>query len=168
MHHEIMRTKSYWRKPMKLKLIAAVTLGAGLLSAAEAPERLEAAADSLKEVMGIPDKSIPQDLLDRAQCIVIVPDLKKGAFIVGAKYGKGFVVAAAKEGVGWSAPGLHSGRRRELRIPDRRHGNRRLHAGDESKRHGPAAFDEIHARRRRLRRGRSRWAAPRKPKPTPP
>ena len=100
-----MRTKRYWRKPMKLKLIAAVTLGAGLMSAAEAPERLQAAADSLKEVMGIPDKSIPQDLLQRAQCIVIIPGLKKGAFIVGAKYGKGFVTCRRPGGVGWSAPG---------------------------------------------------------------
>jgi lipid-binding SYLF domain-containing protein len=90
---------------MKMKLIAAVTLGAGLLSAAEAPERLEAASDALKEVMGIPDKSIPQDLLGRAQCIVIVPGLKKGAFIVGAKYGKGFVSCRRSGGVGWSAPG---------------------------------------------------------------
>jgi lipid-binding SYLF domain-containing protein len=90
---------------MKLKLIAAVTLGAGLLSAAEVPERLEAAADSLKEVLGIPDKAIPQDLLERAQCIVIVPGLKKGAFFLGAKYGKGFVSCRRPGGVGWSAPG---------------------------------------------------------------
>ena len=90
---------------MKIKLIAAVTIGAGLLSAAEVPERLEAAADSLKEVMGIPDKSIPQDLLEHAQCIVIVPGLKKGAFFVGAKYGKGFVSCRRPDGVGWSAPG---------------------------------------------------------------
>jgi lipid-binding SYLF domain-containing protein len=90
---------------MKFKLIAAATLGAGLLSAAEAPERLEAAANSLKEVMGIPDKSIPQDLLTRAQCIVIVPGLKKAAFIVGAKYGRGFASCRRPGGVGWSAPG---------------------------------------------------------------
>jgi lipid-binding SYLF domain-containing protein len=90
---------------MKLKFIAALTLGAGLLSAAEAPERLQAAAESFKEVMGTPDKSIPQDLLSRAQCIVIVPGLKKGAFIVGAKYGKGFVSCRREGGVGWSAPG---------------------------------------------------------------
>ena len=90
---------------MKLKLIAAVTLGAGLLSAAEAPERLQAAADAFKEVMGIPDKSIPQDLLERAQCIVIVPGLKKGAFFIGAKYGKGFVTCRRSGGRGWSAPG---------------------------------------------------------------
>jgi SH3 domain-containing YSC84-like protein 1 len=75
------------------------------LSAAEAPERLQAAADAFKEVMGIPDKSIPQDLLERAQCIVIVPGLKKGAFFVGAKYGKGFVTCRRSGGVGWSAPG---------------------------------------------------------------
>jgi lipid-binding SYLF domain-containing protein len=97
--------ENIWRKTMKLKLIAAVTLGAGLLSAADAPERLQAAADALKEVMGIPDKSIPQDLLSRAQCIVIVPGLKKGAFIIGAKYGKGFVSCRRSGGVGWSAPG---------------------------------------------------------------
>jgi len=90
---------------MKLGFIAAMTLGAGFLSAAEAPERLEAATEALKEVMGIPDKSIPQDLLERAQCIVIVPGLKKGAFFVGAKYGKGFVSCRRSGGVGWSAPG---------------------------------------------------------------
>jgi lipid-binding SYLF domain-containing protein len=100
-----MRTKSKRRKLMKLHLIATMALGAGWLSAAEAPERLQAAADALKEVMGIPDKSIPQDLLRRAQCIVIVPGLKKGAFIVGAKYGRGFVSCRRERGVGWSAPG---------------------------------------------------------------
>jgi len=91
--------------PTSLGWIAAVTLSTGLLSVAEAPERLEAASDALKEVMGIPDKSIPQDLLGRAQCIVIVPGLKKAAFIVGGKYGKGFVSCRKPGGVGWSAPG---------------------------------------------------------------
>src|SRR6185295_9799353 len=116
---------------MKLTWIAAVTLGAGLLSAADAPERLEAAAESLKEVMGIPDKSIPQDLLGRAQCIIIVPGLKKGAFMVGAR--------------------LDSRGRRELRFPDWWFGNRRFHAGHESQGHGPVALDEIHTRWRRFR-----------------
>ena len=53
----------------------------------------------------MPDKAIPQDLLNRAECIVIVPDLKKGAFIVGGKYGKGFVTCRKKDNVGWTAPG---------------------------------------------------------------
>jgi len=91
---------------MNWKLLAAFVLGATLLSAAsDAPERLQSAAGAIKQVMDIPDKSIPQDLLNKAQCIVIVPDLKKGAFIVGAKYGKGFVSCRKKGGVGWSAPG---------------------------------------------------------------
>ena len=91
---------------MNSKLLAAFALGATLLSAAsDAPKRLQSAAGALKEVMDIPDKSIPQDLLNKAECIVIVPDLKKGAFIIGAKYGKGFVSCRKKSGVGWSAPG---------------------------------------------------------------
>jgi lipid-binding SYLF domain-containing protein len=91
---------------MKLKLIAAFALGAAILSAADdAPKRLTASAEAFKQVMGTPDKSIPQDLLNKAQCFVIVPDLKKGAFIFGAKYGKGFVSCRKKDGVGWSAPG---------------------------------------------------------------
>jgi SH3 domain-containing YSC84-like protein 1 len=91
---------------MNSKLLAAFALGATLLSAAsDAPKRLQSAAGALKEVMDIPDKSIPQDLLNKAECIIIVPDLKKGAFIIGAKYGKGFVSCRKKDGVGWSAPG---------------------------------------------------------------
>jgi SH3 domain-containing YSC84-like protein 1 len=87
------------------KLIAALTLTALSAAGSDAAARLQAAADVLKEVMGIPDKAIPQDLLNKAHCMVIVPSLKKGAFIVGAKYGKGFVSCRAKSGVGWSAPG---------------------------------------------------------------
>jgi SH3 domain-containing YSC84-like protein 1 len=91
---------------MKLKLTAALLLGASFLSAAsDAPDRLQAAAAALKEVMDVPDKAIPQDLLNKAECVVIVPDLKKAAFLVGAKYGKGFVSCRNKSGVGWSAPG---------------------------------------------------------------
>jgi len=74
-------------------------------AASDAANRLQIAASAFKEVMGIPDKSIPEELLNKAQCIVIVPDLKKGAFIFGAKYGKGFVFCRKKDGVGWSAPG---------------------------------------------------------------
>jgi lipid-binding SYLF domain-containing protein len=91
---------------MNRKLLAVFAVSATLLSAAsDAPKRLQSAAGALKEVMDIPDKSIPEDLLNKAQCIVIVPDLKKGAFIIGAKYGKGFVSCRQKGGVGWSAPG---------------------------------------------------------------
>jgi len=93
---------------MNMRVFAALT--ATLLpftasAASDAPKRLQSAAEAFKEVMGIPDKSIPQELLEKAECIVIIPDLKKGAFIVGGKYGKGFVSCRKKDGVGWSAPG---------------------------------------------------------------
>ena len=88
------------------KVLVALSLSAAFLSAAQsdAPARLQASADVFKEVMGTPDKSIPQDLLNKSQCVIIVPGLKKGAFIVGAKYGKGFVSCRGKAGVGWGAP----------------------------------------------------------------
>lgn len=68
-------------------------------------KRLDAAADVLNEAMAAPDKGIPQDLLDKAACAVIVPNVKKGAFIVGAKYGRGFIVCRKEKGRDWSAPG---------------------------------------------------------------
>lgn len=91
---------------MKLRILAALPLISGLLLAqSDSARRLEAAAGILAEVMGTPDKSIPQGLLDKAQCAVIIPSLKKGAFIVGAKYGKGYVACRKQNGVGWSSPG---------------------------------------------------------------
>jgi lipid-binding SYLF domain-containing protein len=54
--------------------------------------------------MATPDKGIPQDLLDKAHCIVIVPSLKTAAFIVGGKYGKGYLSCRNQSGEGWSAP----------------------------------------------------------------
>jgi lipid-binding SYLF domain-containing protein len=88
------------------KLLAVIALTASLLPAASvASKRLDAATAAFKEVMETPDRGIPQDLLERAQCVIIVPDLKKAAFVFGAKYGKGFFVCRNKTGVGWSAPG---------------------------------------------------------------
>ncbi|MCS6954007.1 MAG: lipid-binding SYLF domain-containing protein [Bryobacterales bacterium] len=66
--------------------------------------RLEAAATVFEEVMAIPDKAIPQELLDKAHCVAIVPGLKKGAFIFGAKYGKGYFSCRKKSGAGWTGP----------------------------------------------------------------
>ncbi len=54
-------------------------------------KRLENAMLSFQEVMHEPDKGIPRDLFDKARCIVIIPGVKKAAFIVGGKYGRGFV-----------------------------------------------------------------------------
>ena len=85
--------------------ISLLCLTAGYLCAAEtAAERLQTSAAVLAEVMQAPDKGIPQDLLDKAQCVVIIPGMKKGAFIVGGKFGKGFFLCRRHSGVGWSAP----------------------------------------------------------------
>src|ERR1700730_17315671 len=91
---------------MKIARLAILAASTGLLFAAsDAPKRLDAAADVITDIMASPDKGIPQDLLDKSECVVIIPGLKKGAFIVGAKYGKGFFSCRRKDGLGWSAPG---------------------------------------------------------------
>jgi SH3 domain-containing YSC84-like protein 1 len=74
-----------------------------LLRAEPTPKRLNSAAAVLGEIMSTPDKGIPMDLMRHAQCIVVVPGMKEGAFGIGAKYGKGFF--SCRKGTGWSAPG---------------------------------------------------------------
>lgn len=90
---------------MKLTHVALLAMTGSLLyGASDAPKRLDDSAAMLTEIMSAPDKGIPQDLLEKAQCVVLVPGLKKGAFIIGAKYGKGFMLCRKSSGVGWSAP----------------------------------------------------------------
>ena len=90
---------------MKLFLIAAVALTPLLAKDSDSEKRLDAAATVFSEVMDAPDKGIPQELMEHAACIVIVPDLKTAAFFFGAKYGKGYLSCRNKVGAGWSAPG---------------------------------------------------------------
>jgi lipid-binding SYLF domain-containing protein len=87
-----------------LVLTATLCLSPLIVAAETAQERLKAAADVFHEVMATPDKSIPRELLEKAQCAVIVPGLKKGAFIVGGEFGKGFVICRNNSGSGWGAP----------------------------------------------------------------
>ena len=67
-------------------------------------ERLDASADALTDMMRAADRGIPQELLDKAHCVVVVPGMKKAGFIFGAKYGRGFAVCRRVGGSGWSAP----------------------------------------------------------------
>src|SRR3954468_1446568 len=90
---------------MKALLIAAVAIAPLLAKDNEPAKRLNDAAAVFSEVMGAPDKGIPQEMLEHAHCIVIVPELKTAAFIVGGKYGKGVLSCRNKVGPGWSAPG---------------------------------------------------------------
>jgi len=67
-------------------------------------DRLDASADTLTDMMRADDKGVPQDLLNKAKCVVIVPGMKKAGFIFGADYGRGFAVCRKAGGAGWSAP----------------------------------------------------------------
>src|SRR5579859_3385265 len=89
---------------MRFILVAALALSPLLAKDSEPAQRLNEAAAVFSEVMGTPDKGIPQELLENAHCIVIVPDLKTAAFVVGGKYGKGVLSCRSKVGPGWSAP----------------------------------------------------------------
>ena len=93
---------------MRGSITAAIVLGVMLptvqaadLSTREA-SRVQEAATVLKEIHGVPDKDIPQELWDRAACVIVVPGLKKAAFIVGGEYGKGLM--SCRHGGEWSAP----------------------------------------------------------------
>src|ERR1700694_5763881 len=68
----------------------------------DATDRLDNAAKVLHEVMGAPDKGIPEEVLEHAKCIAVIPHMVKGGFIFGAKGGKG--VATCRTANGWSAP----------------------------------------------------------------
>jgi lipid-binding SYLF domain-containing protein len=68
----------------------------------DATERLENAGNVLHEIMAMPDKGIPEEVLEHAKCIAVVPHMVKGGFIFGGKGGKG--VATCRTANGWSAP----------------------------------------------------------------
>jgi lipid-binding SYLF domain-containing protein len=72
----------------------------------DATERLQNSADVLKEIGAAPDKGIPEEVVKNSKCMVVVPHLVKGGFIVGAKYGRG--VAVCRTSTGWSAPAFIS------------------------------------------------------------
>ena len=85
---------------MRLILVAALALTPLLAKDNEPVQRLNEAAAVFSEIMAAPDKGIPQELLENAHCIVIVPDLKTAAFVFGGKYGKGYMLCRNKSGTG--------------------------------------------------------------------
>jgi lipid-binding SYLF domain-containing protein len=72
------------------------------MSAQELQQRLNQSAEVLSQMAGTSGATIPTQALKRAQCIVVIPNMKSGAFLVGAQYGKGF--ASCRTAQGWSAP----------------------------------------------------------------
>jgi SH3 domain-containing YSC84-like protein 1 len=69
-------------------------------------KRMDSSVEVLHAVMAAPDKGIPEEVLSSAKCIVVVPNLIKGGFIVGGKHGRG--VASCRTADGWSAPAFVS------------------------------------------------------------
>jgi lipid-binding SYLF domain-containing protein len=68
----------------------------------DATDRLDNATTVLHEIMGMPDKGIPEEVLEHAKCVAVIPHMVKGGFVFGAKGGKG--VATCRTANGWSAP----------------------------------------------------------------
>jgi SH3 domain-containing YSC84-like protein 1 len=92
---------------MKKVMFLLTMFGLGTLSWAgsareDATERLENAGNVLHEIMAMPDKGMPEEVLEHAKCIAVVPHMVKGGFIFGGKGGKG--VATCRTANGWSAP----------------------------------------------------------------
>src|SRR4029450_6527584 len=92
--------------PMKKIILACMSLAIatsafGSLSKDEV-KRLEESAAIVRELRNAPDKDIPQQLWDKAECVLVIPSIKKAAFIVGGEYGSG--VMSCRTGADWSAP----------------------------------------------------------------
>jgi lipid-binding SYLF domain-containing protein len=83
-----------------LATLAAPPLFAALNSAQT--RRIEDAGTVLTEIHKVPDKDVPQDLWDKASCVMVIPGLKKAAFVIGGEYGKG-LMSCRRDGA-WSAP----------------------------------------------------------------
>ena len=89
-----------------LTFVALLSLGAAIAVRAETREdvqnRLDNAALVLHQIMATPDKGIPEEVMEHAKCIAIVPHMIKGGLVFGAENGKG--VATCRTAKGWSAP----------------------------------------------------------------
>ena len=72
----------------------------------DSTDRLQNAGKVLSEIMGAPDKGIPEEVLDHAKCVAVVPHMIKGGFVFGAEHGRG--VATCRTADGWSAPAFFS------------------------------------------------------------
>jgi lipid-binding SYLF domain-containing protein len=95
----------------KQMIVLSALLGVATIGFADTPkenatDRLDKAAAVLKEIMSTPDKGIPQEVMDHAKCVAVVPHMVKGGFVFGAQGGRG--VATCRTPNGWSAPAFFS------------------------------------------------------------
>jgi len=98
------------KKTISLLLMSLIGLVGTLAWAGSAREdtveRMQKSVDVLQSIMSTPDKGIPEEVLSGAKCIVVVPNLIKGGFILGGKHGRG--VASCRTPEGWSSPAFVS------------------------------------------------------------
>ncbi len=88
-------------------VVLMASLGIGTLFAEEKEtERLSNSAKVFGEIMAAPDKAIPGDLLDKAECVAIIPSMKKAGFIAGARYGKGMISCRNSAKTAWGPPAM--------------------------------------------------------------
>jgi lipid-binding SYLF domain-containing protein len=85
-----------------LALLGLTSLGWAEQNREATTERLDNAGRVINEIMGAPDKGIPEEVLEHARCIAVVPHMLKGGFVFGAENGRG--VATCRTAEGWSAP----------------------------------------------------------------
>jgi len=84
-----------------------VSFGVSASSLIQLEKKSQIASNVLEEVMNIPDKTIPDDLLQRAVCVATIPDIIRVGFVLGARYGTG-LVSCRVPGAGWSQPSFIS------------------------------------------------------------
>jgi lipid-binding SYLF domain-containing protein len=83
-------------------LVVVGTVAVGAKVSSQEADRIRASANVLGEIHGQPDKDIPHDLWQKAECVVVIPSLKKAAFGFGAEYGKGLM--SCRQNRVWGAP----------------------------------------------------------------
>jgi lipid-binding SYLF domain-containing protein len=83
-------------------LLGMTSVGFAATARESAQDRLDNAGTVLHEIMAAPDKGIPEEVLEHAKCIAVVPHMLKAGFVFGAENGKG--VATCRTATGWSAP----------------------------------------------------------------
>jgi lipid-binding SYLF domain-containing protein len=97
------------KKTISLLLMGFMGVGTGAWASSareDSVARLQSSVEVIQAIMATPDKGIPEEVLNGAKCILVVPNLIKGGFIVGGKHGRG--VASCRTSEGWSAPAFVS------------------------------------------------------------
>lgn len=100
------KVKSLKKLMLFVALLGLTSLGWGQSARESSTERLTNAGNVLHEIMAAPDSGIPEEVLEHARCVAVVPNMVKGGFIFGGRHGRG--VATCRTADGWSAPAFFS------------------------------------------------------------